>query len=153
MLTNNVRAIVLISVGLLLLGKIVFAVIVRDTVGFEQPIRAIHGRVSNHGNAIPSVWVDVYDNAQVCLDHSMTPAEKRKRQTRIASVKPKADGEFSIGHLPKEFYEVEFGNHGMRWANSQEMKTAYPGIAAALGSNPSDRATLVMTGDHWEYTK
>jgi hypothetical protein len=39
------------------------------------------------------------------------------------------------------------------WANSQEMKTAYPGIAAALGSNLSDRATLVMTGDHWEYTR
>jgi hypothetical protein len=31
------------------------------------------------------------------------------------------------------------------------MKTAYPGIAAALGANPSDRATLVMTGDHWEF--
>jgi len=39
------------------------------------------------------------------------------------------------------------------WASSQEMKTAYPGIASALGSNPSDRATLVMTGDHWEFTK
>ena len=113
MLTNNVRTIALISVGLLLLGNIVFAVIIQETVRFEQPIRAIHGRVSNFGNAIPSVWVDVYDNAQVCLDHSMTPAEKRKRQTKIASVKPKADGEFSIRHLPKGFYEVEFGNHGM----------------------------------------
>jgi hypothetical protein len=39
------------------------------------------------------------------------------------------------------------------WASSQEMKTAYPGIASALGSNPTDRATLVMTGDHWEFTK
>jgi hypothetical protein len=39
------------------------------------------------------------------------------------------------------------------WANSQEMKTAYPSIAAALDSNPSDRATLVMTGDHWEIAK
>jgi hypothetical protein len=39
------------------------------------------------------------------------------------------------------------------WANSQEMKTAYPSIDAALGSNPSDRATLVMTGDHWEFAK
>jgi hypothetical protein len=61
MSTNNVRAIALISVGLLLLGNIVFAVIIQDTVRLEQPIRAIHGRVSNHGNAIPSVWVDVYD--------------------------------------------------------------------------------------------
>jgi len=37
------------------------------------PIRAIHGKLSNHGNAIPSVWVDVYDNAQLCLDNSLTP--------------------------------------------------------------------------------
>jgi len=39
-------------------------------------------------------------------------AEKRKRPTKIASVKQKADGEFSIRHLPKGFYEVEFGNQG-----------------------------------------
>jgi hypothetical protein len=39
------------------------------------------------------------------------------------------------------------------WASSQEMKTAYPGIASALGSNPTDRAALVMTGDHWEFAK
>jgi hypothetical protein len=91
----------------------VFAAIIHDTVKFELPIRAINGRVSNHGNDIPSVWVDVYDNAQLCLDHSMTPAERRKRQTKIASVKPKEHGEFSIKHLPKGFYEVEFGNHGM----------------------------------------
>jgi hypothetical protein len=39
------------------------------------------------------------------------------------------------------------------WANSPEMKTAYPAIASALGTNPSDKATLVMTGDHWEFTK
>ena len=39
------------------------------------------------------------------------------------------------------------------WANSQEMKTAYPSIATALSSNPSDNATLIMTGDHWEFVK
>jgi hypothetical protein len=39
------------------------------------------------------------------------------------------------------------------WANSQEMKTAYPSIAEKLNSNPSDRATLVMTGDRWEFVK
>jgi hypothetical protein len=39
------------------------------------------------------------------------------------------------------------------WANSQEMKTAYPDIAKALDSNPTDNATLVITGDRWEYTK
>jgi len=39
------------------------------------------------------------------------------------------------------------------WANSQEMMTAYPGMATALGSNPADKARLVMTGDRWEYVK
>ena len=39
------------------------------------------------------------------------------------------------------------------WANSAEMKTAYPKIAATLDSTPSDTATLVMTGDHWTYSK
>jgi hypothetical protein len=39
------------------------------------------------------------------------------------------------------------------WASSQQMKTAYPIIDSALGSNPSDRTTLVMTGDHWEFVK
>jgi hypothetical protein len=37
------------------------------------------------------------------------------------------------------------------WANSPEIKTAYPSIASQLDSNPSDKATLVMTGDHWEF--
>ncbi len=39
------------------------------------------------------------------------------------------------------------------WVNSAEMKTAYPSVATALASNPSDSATLVMTGDHWEFAK
>jgi hypothetical protein len=40
-----------------------------------------------------------------------------------------------------------------KWANSQEMKIAYPSVATALSSNPSDNVTLVMTGDHWEFVK
>lgn len=39
------------------------------------------------------------------------------------------------------------------WANSPEMKTAYPSIATSLSSDASDTATLVMTGDHWEFEK
>ena len=39
------------------------------------------------------------------------------------------------------------------WANSAQMKTAYPSLASSLAENPSDNATLVMTGDHWVYTK
>ena len=58
---------------ILFLVSICFAAIIHDPVRFAHPIRAIHGRLSNHGNAIPSVWVDVYDNAQLCLDNSLTP--------------------------------------------------------------------------------
>lgn len=39
------------------------------------------------------------------------------------------------------------------WANDGQMRTAYPDMAAAIATNPSDRATLVMTGDRWEYQK
>jgi hypothetical protein len=49
-------------------------------------------------------------------------------------------------------YHYKIGNVA-GWANSPEMKTAYPQIADALGSNPSDTATLVMTGDRWEFVK
>jgi hypothetical protein len=49
-------------------------------------------------------------------------------------------------------YHYQIGNVAS-WANSSEMKTAYPGIASSLELNPSDTATLVMTGDHWAYTK
>ncbi len=39
------------------------------------------------------------------------------------------------------------------WANDGQMRTAYPDMAAAITTNPSDNATLVMTGDRWEYQK
>jgi hypothetical protein len=49
-------------------------------------------------------------------------------------------------------YHYKIGNVA-DWAKSPEMATAYPGMASALNSNPSDTATLVMTGDRWEFTK
>jgi hypothetical protein len=39
------------------------------------------------------------------------------------------------------------------WAQSQEMKTAYPGMAAALNQNPSDATNLTQAGDHWEVVR
>ena len=113
MLTRGLLKGVLTGIIILAVVSICLAVIVHDTVRFEHPMRKMHGRVSNHGNAIPSVWVDVYDNAQLCADNSLTPSERRKRQTKIASAKPNEYGEFSIKHLPKGFYEVEFGHHDM----------------------------------------
>jgi hypothetical protein len=100
------------SISLLFLGSVSFAVIVHDTVRYERPVRSIRGRVTGYGQVLPVFWVDVYDNAQVCLDGSMPPVEKRKKQTKVASVEPNEKGEFNIKHLPRGFYEVEFGNHG-----------------------------------------
>jgi hypothetical protein len=39
------------------------------------------------------------------------------------------------------------------WANGAEVKTAFPNVADALNSTPTDTATLVQTGDRWEYTQ
>ncbi len=49
-------------------------------------------------------------------------------------------------------YHYEIANVA-GWANTQEMKTAYPNLAAALSSSASDNATLLMTGDRWEFAK
>jgi hypothetical protein len=39
------------------------------------------------------------------------------------------------------------------WANSQEMKTAFPDMSTALQSSLAATATLVQNGDHWAVTK
>jgi hypothetical protein len=112
MLDKGAHAIVLLSAGLLLFVSVALAVIEGKTVRFEQPVKAIRGRVTAFGQVMRVVWVDVYDNAQLCLDDSMSEVERRKRQTKVASVEPNDKGEFRIRHLPKGFYEVEIGNHG-----------------------------------------
>lgn len=37
---------------------------------------------------------------------SLAPVDKRKRQTRVASVQPSASGEFRVGHLRKDFMKL-----------------------------------------------
>lgn len=113
MRTTAARKFALIWAVLSLFGGVTVAVIVKQTVRYEHPVRAIKGRVTAVGQVIPvTVWVDVYDNARVCLDDSMPPVEQRKKQTKVASMEPNDKGEFSIKHLPKGFYELEVGNHG-----------------------------------------
>lgn len=36
------------------------------------------------------------------------------------------------------------------WANSQEIKTAFPGVGISLAEPGSDTASLMLTGDHWQ---
>jgi len=49
-------------------------------------------------------------------------------------------------------YHYKVGNVAA-WANSAEIKTAYPNVASALSGTGSDTATLDQTGDGWEYAK
>ena len=108
------RKLALILAVLPLFSSGAAAVILNQTMLYEHPVRAIKGRVTALGQVIPAtVWVDVYDNAQVCLDNSMPPVDQRKKQAKVASGEPNNKGEFSIKHLPKGLYEVEIGNHGM----------------------------------------
>lgn len=104
---------VFICTAAFLFGSVAFAIIEHQTAQYQHSVRAIRGRVTAFGQVMRVVWVDVYDNAQVCLDDSLPPVEQRKRQTKVASVEPNDKGEFTIKHLPKGFYEVEVGNHGM----------------------------------------
>lgn len=107
------RELALISTVLALSSSIAAAIVLRQTVRYEHPVRVIKGKITSLGQVIPAkVWVDVYNNAQVSLNYSLPPAERRKKQTKVASVEPDDTGEFNIGRLPKGFYEVEVGNHG-----------------------------------------
>lgn len=118
MLTRSLHRLAPTSISVLFLVSLSFAVIIHNTVRYERPVRSIRGRVTGYGQVVPVFWVDVYDNAQMCLDEAMPPVEKRKRQTKVASAEPNARGEFNIKHLSKGFYEVEFGNHGGGGYNS-----------------------------------
>jgi len=111
MATRNSQ-LALSAISILFLVSLSFAVIIHETVCYERPVRSIRGRVAGDGQVVPVFWVDVYDNARVCLDDAMPEVEKRKRQTKVASVEPDGNGEFNVTHLRKGFYEVEFGNHG-----------------------------------------
>lgn len=39
------------------------------------------------------------------------------------------------------------------WANSEEMKTAFPGLVTSLGGAQADNASLATTGDHWQLVR
>lgn len=102
----------LIFIAILVFASTAFAVVELETLRYAKPVRAIEGKLTGGGH-VARLSVQVYDNAKVWLDDSMSMAEKRKRQTLVASAEPNDRGEFKIKHLPKGFYGVEFGNGGM----------------------------------------
>jgi hypothetical protein len=112
MYRKSILTVVLISLGILSFPSIALAVVEIERVRYEPPVRTIRGKLTGFGYVVPSLSVQVYDNAKVWLDDSVPYAEKRNRQTLVASVEPNYKGEFKIKHLPKGLYEVEFGNGG-----------------------------------------
>jgi hypothetical protein len=83
MLNKGARTIALLSASLLFFGLVALAVIEVETVRFEQPVKAIRGRVTAFGQVMRVVWVDVYDNAQLSLDDSMSEVERRIAVPRL----------------------------------------------------------------------
>jgi hypothetical protein len=106
-------AAVLISIIFWFFTGLALAVVEFETMRYERPVRTIRGKLTGFGQVVPSLSVQVYDNAKVWLDDSLSIAEKRKRQTLVASAEPNDRGEFKVKHLPKGLYEIEFGNEGM----------------------------------------
>jgi hypothetical protein len=49
-------------------------------------------------------------------------------------------------------YHYKIGD-AAAWANTQEMKTAFPDLATMLSGPQADNASLTMTGDHWQLVK
>lgn len=49
-------------------------------------------------------------------------------------------------------YHYQIGD-AAAWAKAQEMKTAFPGVAAALAGPQTDTAVLTQIGDHWQLAK
>ncbi len=49
-------------------------------------------------------------------------------------------------------YHYKFGD-AAAWANTQEMKTAFPDLATTLSGPQAGTASLALTGDHWQVVK
>jgi len=49
-------------------------------------------------------------------------------------------------------YHYKIGDAAV-WANTQEMKTAFPDLTTTLSGPQADNASLTMTGDHWQLVK
>ena len=101
----------LIPLVSLFLCGVALAVVELDTFHYERPIRVLRGRVTGFGQVVPGFWVDVYEEAKVSPDNSVS-GDRTNQQNKVASAEPDGNGEFSVKDLPKGVYEVEFGNHG-----------------------------------------
>jgi hypothetical protein len=71
----------------------------------------------------------------------------------VTSVDNVTTGADSSGNKTAQVsYHYKIGD-AASWADTQEMKTAFPDLAAALSGPQADNASLTMTGDHWQLVK
>jgi hypothetical protein len=71
----------------------------------------------------------------------------------VTSIDNVTNGTDSNGNKTAQVsYHYQMGDTAT-WANAQEMKTAFPGVATALAGPQADTALLTQTGDHWELVK
>ena len=72
---------------------------------------------------------------------------------QVTSIDNVTTGADSSGNKTAQVsYHYQIGD-AAAWANTQEMKTAFPDLATALSGPKVDTASLVMTGDHWQLVK
>ena len=101
-----------LTIASLLCAGVCAAVIEHVQVEYPHNVRTIHGRVTGYGRINPGAQIQVYDNAQVWFDHSLSMEERRQKQTKVADGETDERGRFSVGFLPEGFYEVEFRRAG-----------------------------------------
>jgi len=109
-LTNKVCAAAKISVAVYLLVSIGLATVIHDSVRYEQPVRAIRGKVTSLSHVIPAVWVDVYDNAQVCLDDSMPPSKKEKDKPKSVLWNPMPMASSTLSTCERDSMKLSSGS-------------------------------------------
>jgi hypothetical protein len=71
----------------------------------------------------------------------------------VTSIDNVTSGADSSGNKTAQVsYHYKIGD-AAAWANTQEMKTAFPDLAPTLSGPQADNASLTMTGDHWQVVK
>ena len=96
----------------IVLASICFAHVQLDSISLKRPVRRISGRVVDYGAVNPGVNVQVFNHPEVWSDDSLSLAEKREKQSMIASVVTDDSGKFEFRKIGKGSYEVLFSKVG-----------------------------------------
>jgi hypothetical protein len=71
----------------------------------------------------------------------------------VTAIDNVTNGEDSSGDkMAQVSYHYKIGD-AATWANTPEMKTAFPDLATVLSGPQADNASLTLTGDHWQLVK